>query len=61
MKKHYYNIEKRTLAEALNFMGFRYYKFNGDTGITLYGFEDTEKFKYALEKLLELRKEIRNL
>lgn len=56
-KKHY-NIEKRTLAEALNFMGFKYYKFIGDKGIPIYGFEDTELFRKAMNGLFDLRRTI---
>ncbi|WP_315114515.1 hypothetical protein [uncultured Clostridium sp.] len=58
IRKKYYNIEKRTLAEALNFMGFKYYKFTGDKGIPIYGFEDTELFRKAMNELFNLRKAI---
>ncbi|HDK7179289.1 TPA: hypothetical protein PTW06_000902 [Clostridium botulinum] len=52
-------IDKRTLADTLNFMGFRYMIFNR-ANRKIYSFENTEKFKFALYKVLELRKEINN-
>lgn len=55
-----YVIKNRYLAEALAFMGFKYYKFDGDEGFTLYGFKDTEKFRSAMNGLFDLRKRIRN-
>lgn len=58
--KEYYIIENRYLAEALAFMKFRYYKFKGDKGFTVYGFKDTEKFRQAMNGLFDLRKEICN-
>ena len=54
----YTQINKKYLAEALSFLGFRYYKFNDD-GQTVYSFENTEKFSKALVKLLQLRDELR--
>lgn len=54
----YYRVNKRSQAEALNFMGFNYYKFNDENGTVFYSFLKTEKFDKALEKLFKLRKEI---
>lgn len=56
--KEYYIIENRYLAEAMAFMGFRYYKFTGDKGFTVYGFKDTDKFRFTMNSLFDLRKEI---
>ncbi len=58
MENKYTQINKRYLAEALAFLGFRYYKFN-DNGQIIYSFENTEKFSLALVKLLNLRDELR--
>ncbi len=55
----YYIIEKETLAKALNFLGFRYYKFKGDKGIDVYGFVDTEEFRKMMNGLFDLRRTIK--
>ena len=47
-------IYKRYLAEALSFLGFRYYKYNDDKG-TGYSFVKSDKFINALNELLELK------
>jgi len=57
-KSKYYNIEKENLAMAMNFLGFHFYKFYGDSGFTIYGFENTDKFRKAFNGFLELRKTI---
>ena len=51
-------IKKKYLAEALSFLGFRYYRYQQD-GQTVYTFENTEKFNTALYKLLQLRDSLR--
>lgn len=61
MEEKYYNIEKKTLANALNWMGFKFYIWTSRDGKTLYGFEDTPRLHKALEGLLELRKQIKGL
>ena len=58
MEIKYTNIKKKSLAYALNFLGFRFYIFTNNEGITVYSFEETEQFKKALAGLLELRKTI---
>ena len=57
MNKNYTTIEKKYLAEALSFLGFKYYKY-GEGKETKYSFEETDKFKFALGELLELRNKI---
>lgn len=54
----YCTIHKRYLSEALSFLGFRYYKFDKPDGGVEYSFENTEKFRKAFSKLLELKKSI---
>lgn len=61
MEEKYYSIEKKSLATALNWMGFKYYIWTSREGKTLYGFEDSTRLHKALEGLLELRKQVRNL
>ena len=50
----YFEIRKKYLAEALAFLGFKYYKFNTPE-YTLYSFVDTEEFREALNDLLRLK------
>lgn len=59
-KKEFYIIENRYLAEALAFMGEKYYKFTGEKGFTVYSFKDTEQFRKTMNGLFNLRKEISN-
>ena len=59
MNEKYYNIEKKSLAVALNWMGLRYYVWTNQQGKTLYGFENTGKLHETLEGLLNLRNQIR--
>ena len=60
MQKKYTIIDKRTLAETLNFMGFKYMIFDRGKNRKVYSFEETKAFKFALAKILELRKQIDN-
>lgn len=55
MELKYYNIEKKYLADALSFLGFKYYKFTGITGNTIFGFEDTPNFRNAMNGLFSLK------
>ena len=55
-----YIVENKYLAEALAFMGFRYYKFIGNKGFTVYGFKDTDDFRNAMNGLFDLRKKLNN-
>ncbi|MBV4427616.1 hypothetical protein KM792_14835 [Clostridium tyrobutyricum] len=58
MEKEFYEIHKKTFADALNFLGFRYYKFTNFLGQQVYTFKNTEKLQKAMSNLLELKKEI---
>lgn len=59
MEKKYTNIKKKSLADAINFLtGARYYVFVNSENETVYSFVEDERFKKALEGLLNLRKEI---
>lgn len=57
-RKEYTNINKKYLAMAMSFLGFKYYKFQNDEGETVFTFENTSKFMNALHGLLALRKQI---
>ena len=52
--KKYRVVYKKYLAEALSFIGFRYYKYNDEKG-TGYSFLETDLFINALNDLLELK------
>lgn len=56
--KEYFKVKNKYLAEALAFMGFRYYKFTDQDGKTVYSFKDTEKIKYVMNHLIQLKKEL---
>lgn len=60
MENKYCNINKKYLADALAFLGFRYFKFQNE-GKTVFSFEDTVRFRVALTKVLALRDEINEL
>ena len=49
-----FNIKKKYLADALSYLGFRYYKFSNQKTI-LYSFEDNKIFREALNDLLNLK------
>lgn len=51
----YFEIRKKYLAQALSFLGFKYYMFTSKEGYTLYSFAETDKFKSALDELLLLK------
>jgi len=53
-----YEVRKKYLADALSYLGFRYYK-NGFGEDTIYSFENTEKFNKAMHELNQLKEKIR--
>jgi len=54
-----YEVKKRYLAEALSYLGFRYFK-NGFGADTIYSFEDTDKFSKAMHELNLLKEKLRD-
>jgi len=58
--KKLYEVRKKYLAEALSYLGFRYYK-NGFGEETTYTFENTEKFSIALHELNQLKNKLKNM
>jgi len=57
--KKFYEVRKRYLAEALSFLGFRYYK-KGFGDETIYSFENTNKFSKAFYELNQLKERLKN-
>ena len=55
-----YEVKKKYLAEALSFLGFKYFK-KGFGENTIYTFENTEKFSNALHELTLLKNKIKNM
>lgn len=56
---NYVEIKKKYLADALSFLGFRYFKFTNN-GEILYSFENTNKFQLALADILYLKEKYKN-
>lgn len=54
-EKKYRSVKKKYLADALAFLGFEYYKFSNEDGIS-YSFEDTQKLKYAIDALMQIKR-----
>jgi len=54
-----YEVRKRYLAEALSYLGFRYFK-NGFGNDTIYSFENTEKFNVAMHELNLLKNKLKS-
>jgi len=50
-----FNINKKYLADALSWLGFRYYKYNTSSGV-IYSFERTDEFLEAMRQLIEFKK-----
>ena len=58
IKNKYYEIKKRYLAEALSFLGMRYFKYNKEDGTIIYSFENTDDFNIALNELTKLKNKL---
>jgi hypothetical protein len=54
----YFCVDSKTLAIALNYVGFSYFRFENkdNSNEKSYSFEDTEDFQEALTTLNKLRK-----
>ena len=50
MNKDYYAVRKKYLANALAYLGYRYYRFDNGKDI-VYSFKDTKEFREALQGL----------
>lgn len=61
MEKKYYHVNKKYMADALNYLGFRYYIFSNYQNETVYSFIDDDKFRIALTGLTQLRNQLRTM
>lgn len=61
MDKKYYETDRIYIANALSFLGFRYYKFTNFKGDLVYSFVNSETLQLAVQKLFALKYEIMNL
>lgn len=59
-KTQCYEVHKKYLADALSFLGFRYYKFTNFKGNEVYSFKNTNEFQKAINGLSELKQSINN-
>jgi hypothetical protein len=53
--KKYFKVDSLSLARAMNYLTYKYMKFDLD-GKTVYSFEDTDEFRKDLKVINELRK-----
>lgn len=58
MENKYYCVNNKTLATALNYVGFSYLRFNDkdNNNEISYSFEDSKEFQEALDILNKLRR-----
>lgn len=54
MIKKYFQTKSKTLAYALNYLGYSFYKFN-DEDIIVYSFEADDEFYDKLNKLNDIK------
>lgn len=57
VKPKQYEIKKLYLANALSYLGLRYWK-NGSGEDVTYNFDDTEEFRLALTELTKLKNKL---
>lgn len=57
--QEYYYVKSKNFAISLNFLGFKYYKFNNEDGTVSYCFKNTDSLQRALDKMIKLKKEFR--
>ena len=53
--RDYFYINEKSTAIALNYLGFKFYKFTNKNGNTVYSFLNTDKFQRARDELWNLR------
>jgi len=51
----YFIVRKKYLADALSFLGFKYFKFTESNGSVYYSFENSDKLNEAMTELLSLQ------
>ena len=55
----YFAINNKNQAITLNYLGFKYMKFNDDNYGVIYSFENTNNFKDALNEIRKLKNKYR--
>ena len=55
MKQEYFKPKSKTLAYALNYLGYSFFKFQDDEGRTYYSFIKTDKLLKDLKKLEDIK------
>ena len=54
-ENNFYTVKKKYLAEALSYLGFRYYKYIQEDNKVSYVFEKTIYFEKCLSELIHLK------
>lgn len=55
MEQRYFKTKSKTLAYALNYLGYSFYKFQDEEDRTYYSFIETEKLLKDLRKLEDIK------
>ena len=55
MEQKYFKTKSKTLAYALNYLGYSFYKFQDDEDRTYYSFIKTDKLLKDLKKLEDIK------
>lgn len=56
----YFSINQKSMADALVFLGFNYYKFNDKKYGKVYSFINSEKLQQSIQELNKLKNIINN-
>lgn len=51
----YFRTKSKTLAYALNYLGFKFYKYTNKENMIVYSFENSDVFKEKLRKLEDIK------
>lgn len=54
-EEKYYTTDSKTLADALGYLGFKYYKFDNEKYGKVYSFNNTKEFQDARDYLWALK------
>ena len=55
MEQRYFKTKSKTLAYALNYLGYSFYKFQDEEDRTYYSFIETEKLLRDLRRLEDIK------
>jgi hypothetical protein len=56
----YFSINQKSMADALVFLGFNYYKFDDKQYGKIYSFVNSEKLQQSIHELNKLKNKINN-